>query len=111
DIFAFIHTPDPNKVKTVERERYENKPRLLAATVARTVPLLPIAPDRGESELDVSVDKLFDEGGSGTQPRRQRKRNIIVADAGEPSHPPKKLREDHGTSSGAFVGGKSRYAV
>nr|GEY88826.1 hypothetical protein [Tanacetum cinerariifolium] len=26
-----------------------------------------VAPDRGESELDASVDKLFDEGGSGAQ--------------------------------------------
>ncbi|GKF44787.1 hypothetical protein Tco_0131339, partial [Tanacetum coccineum] len=42
------------------------------------------------------------------QPRRQRKRKVVGADAGEPSHPPKKLREDHGTPSGASVGGKSR---
>ncbi|GJW57145.1 hypothetical protein Tco_0103876 [Tanacetum coccineum] len=35
------------------------------------------------------------------QPRRQRKRKTVVSDAGEPSHPPKKLREDHGTSTGA----------
>ncbi|GJQ94561.1 hypothetical protein Tco_0005700 [Tanacetum coccineum] len=45
------------------------------------------------------------------QPRRQRKRKTIVSDAGEPSHPPKKLREDHGTLSGASIGGKSRSAV
>ncbi|GKD22202.1 hypothetical protein Tco_1223905, partial [Tanacetum coccineum] len=90
-----------------------------------------------ESELEASVDKLFDEGGSGNQveqgdfasggggqginirpvteitdtvaetviplqPRRPKKRKNIVADAGGPSHPPKKLREDHGTPSGAF---------
>ncbi|GKG63188.1 hypothetical protein Tco_0638835, partial [Tanacetum coccineum] len=29
--------------------------------------LLPIALDHAESELEASVDKLFDEGGSGTQ--------------------------------------------
>ncbi|GKF66874.1 hypothetical protein Tco_0193391, partial [Tanacetum coccineum] len=45
------------------------------------------------------------------QPRRQRKRKTIIFDAGEPSHPPKKLREDHGTLSGASIGGKSRSAV
>ncbi|GJS23927.1 hypothetical protein Tco_0452559 [Tanacetum coccineum] len=144
DIFAFIHTIDPTKVKVVERERRENEPRLLETTVGRTVPLLPVAPDRGESELDANVDKLFDESGSGTQieqgdsagggdgvgiqlvseatgtvvedtalvqPRRQRKRKTIVSDVGGPSHPPIKLREDHGTPSGAFVGGKSRSAV
>ncbi|GKF77889.1 hypothetical protein Tco_0230359, partial [Tanacetum coccineum] len=45
------------------------------------------------------------------QPKRQRKRKTVVADAGEFSHPPKRLKEDHGTLSGAFVGGKSRSAV
>ncbi|GKF70229.1 hypothetical protein Tco_0203286, partial [Tanacetum coccineum] len=45
------------------------------------------------------------------QPRCQRKRKTIVYDAGGPSHPPKKLKEDHGTPSGAPVGGKSRSVV
>nr|GEY74438.1 hypothetical protein [Tanacetum cinerariifolium] len=146
DIFAYIHTPDPTKMKVVKWERKDDEPRLLETTVGRTVPLLPVTPDRGESELDASVDKLFDEGGSGTQteqgdfadgggrqginvqlvtettdtvaedvilfqPRRQKKRKTIVTDAGGPSYPPKKLREDYGTLSGAFVGGKSRSVV
>nr|GEW57002.1 hypothetical protein [Tanacetum cinerariifolium] len=67
DIFAFIHTLDPTKVKVLERERYEDEPRLLETTVDRTLPLLLVSPDCGESELEASVDKLFDEGGSGTQ--------------------------------------------
>ncbi|GKA93816.1 hypothetical protein Tco_0815802, partial [Tanacetum coccineum] len=67
DIFAFIRTTDPTKVKVAKRERREYELRLLEITVGRTVPLLPVAPDHGESELDASVDKLFDEGGSGTQ--------------------------------------------
>nr|GEX75772.1 transposase (putative), gypsy type [Tanacetum cinerariifolium] len=67
DIFAFIHTADPTKVKVFKREQQEDEPWLLETTVDRTVPLLPVAPDRGESELEASVDKLFDEGGSGTQ--------------------------------------------
>nr|GEV27987.1 hypothetical protein [Tanacetum cinerariifolium] len=67
DIFAFIHTSDPTKVKVVKRERKEDEPRLLKTTVGRTVPLLPVAPDLGESKLDASVDKLFDEDGSGVQ--------------------------------------------
>ncbi|GJX72512.1 hypothetical protein Tco_0309683 [Tanacetum coccineum] len=45
------------------------------------------------------------------QPKRQRKKKTIVSDAGEPSHPPKKLWEDFGTLSGASIGGKSRSAV
>ncbi|GJX73749.1 hypothetical protein Tco_0312344 [Tanacetum coccineum] len=109
--------------------------------MGRVVPLLPIAPACAESELDASVDKLFNKGGSGNQaeqgdsasgghgvgiqlvsenvetvvedaapvkPRRQRKRKTIISNAGGPLHPPKKLREDHGTLSGAPVGGKSR---
>ncbi|GKD50603.1 hypothetical protein Tco_1279579, partial [Tanacetum coccineum] len=32
----------------------------------------------------------------------------MVVDAGGASHPPKKLREDHGTLSGTSIGGKSR---
>nr|GEX84066.1 hypothetical protein [Tanacetum cinerariifolium] len=70
DIFAFIHTPDPTKVEVVERERKDDKPRLLKTTVGHIVPLLLVAPDRGEIELDASVDKLFDEGGSGTQTKQ-----------------------------------------
>ncbi|GJX96889.1 hypothetical protein Tco_0352687 [Tanacetum coccineum] len=150
DLFTFVHTPDPTKVKVVERERKEDEPPLLEITVGRTVPLLPVVPDRAESELEASVDKLFDDGGSGTQtgqgdfrpmvavgtginkisiqlrettgvlltearctlqPKRQRKRKNVGVDAGEPSYPPKKLREDHGTPSGASVGGKSRSSL
>nr|GEU98806.1 hypothetical protein [Tanacetum cinerariifolium] len=121
DIFAFIYTSNPTKVKVVKRERKEDVPRLLETTFGHTVPLLPVAPDRGESELDASVDKLFDEGGSGAQMEQGdsaggggellKKRKHIIADVGGPSYPPKKLREDHGTPSGASVGGKSRSVV
>ncbi|GJV72309.1 hypothetical protein Tco_1492304 [Tanacetum coccineum] len=94
--------------------------------------------------LKASVEKLFDEGGSGNQteqgdsvgdgqdaniqlvvkaadtdvedvapvqPRRQGKRKSVTVDAGGVSHPPKKLREDHGTPSGTSIGGKSRFAI
>ncbi|GJS13919.1 hypothetical protein Tco_0408391 [Tanacetum coccineum] len=144
DIFAFIHTPDPTKVKIVEQERNEGEPLLLETTIGRTVLLLPVAPDRAESKLDASIERLFDEGGSGNQTeqgdsadgdkdadiqpviedadtvvedvalvqlKRQGKRKYVVVDAGEASHPPKKLREDHITPSGTSVGGKSIYAV
>ncbi|GJX50712.1 hypothetical protein Tco_0277557 [Tanacetum coccineum] len=50
-----------------ERQRAEDEPRLLDTTVGRVVLLLPIAPARAESELDASVDKLFDEGGNDNQ--------------------------------------------
>ncbi|GJU02530.1 hypothetical protein Tco_1112868 [Tanacetum coccineum] len=144
DLLSFIQTADPTKVRIGERQRAEGEPKLLDTTVGRVVPLLPVAPARASSELEASVDKLFDEGGSGShaeqgdsvsgghgvgvpqvsetaeivaedaapvQPRRQRKRKTVVSDAGEPSHPPKKLREDHGTSTGPSVAGKSRSAL
>ncbi|GJY19743.1 hypothetical protein Tco_0391234 [Tanacetum coccineum] len=45
------------------------------------------------------------------QPRRQRKRKIMVVDTGESFHPPKRLRKDHRTPSRTSVGGKSMFAV
>ncbi|GKF69179.1 hypothetical protein Tco_0202236 [Tanacetum coccineum] len=55
------------RVRGAERQRAEDEPKLLDATVGRTVPLLLVASARAESELDASVDRLFDEGRSGTQ--------------------------------------------
>ncbi|GJX30600.1 hypothetical protein Tco_0238679, partial [Tanacetum coccineum] len=107
DIFAFIHTPDPTKVRVVEREQNKDEPRLLDTTVGRNVQLLPVAPDHAESELEASVERLFDEGALDTMGNGK----IVVVDAGGASHPPKKLREDHGTPSGASVGGKSWSAI
>ncbi|GKD63787.1 hypothetical protein Tco_1305895 [Tanacetum coccineum] len=70
DIFAFIHTPDPTKVKIVEWEQNEDETLLLQTTVGRTVPLLLVAVDRTESELEASVDKLFNNGGSGNKTKQ-----------------------------------------
>ncbi|GKC82988.1 hypothetical protein Tco_1138705, partial [Tanacetum coccineum] len=136
DLFAFIQVVDPTKVKEGERERAEEGSRLLETTVGRVVPLLPVAPARTESELDASVDKLFDESGGADQgdsatgggqeteadivagvrfvdaenvavekPKRPRKKRQAAADASGPSHPPKKLRSDHGTLGGAASAG------
>ncbi|GJT94994.1 hypothetical protein Tco_1090512 [Tanacetum coccineum] len=129
-------TDDPTKVKIGERQRGEDEPKLLDTTVGRTVPLLPVAPARAQSKLDASVDRLFDEEGSGNEEEphdsaggdqsagtlivsevaevvgedviplrsRQRKQKTII-DAGEPSHPAKKLRDDYGAPGGPFVAG------
>ncbi|GJZ01273.1 hypothetical protein Tco_0519234 [Tanacetum coccineum] len=120
DIFAFIRTPDPTKVKVVERERHEGEPRLLEVTVGRTVPLLPV--EQGDSvsggdgrDTDVqpvatAVDTIS-ENVVPLQPSRHKKRKTVVVDTGRPSHPPKKLREDYETPGGPSVAGKSRSAV
>ncbi|GJY93562.1 hypothetical protein Tco_0509344 [Tanacetum coccineum] len=111
------------EVRISERQRGEDEPNLLDTTVERVVPLLPVAPARGESELKDSVDRLFDEEGNDGQaeqgnsasggqgvgsqpvseavetnmvPRRQEKRKSVIVDSDEPSHPAKKLRKDPG---------------
>ncbi|GJR84546.1 hypothetical protein Tco_0155331 [Tanacetum coccineum] len=136
DLLSFIRTADPTKVRVGERQHAEGKPKLLDTTMGRVVPLLPVAPARASKELEASVDKLFDEGGSGgqieqgdsasgghgvdispvsetaeivaedaapVQLKHKRKKKTIVSDAGEPSHPPKKLREDYKTSTGPSI--------
>ncbi|GJY75975.1 gypsy type transposase [Tanacetum coccineum] len=130
---SFSKRPDSDA-----RERAEGEARLLDSIVGRVVPLLPVPPARADSELEASVDRLFDEGGSADQgnsaaggdqdaetelvtgvkiiadenvvaekPKRPRKKRPAVTDASGSSHPPKKLRGDYGTSSGAATGGKS----
>nr|GEU48265.1 hypothetical protein [Tanacetum cinerariifolium] len=144
DLFAFIHALDPTKVRVVEREQEVDEPWLLDTTIGSTIPLLPVAHDRVDSELEASVERLFDKGGSGTQTekrdssrggpdadiqpvvravnivtedaapvrlRHQGKRKSMALDAGGASHPPKKLREDHGTPSETSVAGKSRSSL
>ncbi|GKE79476.1 hypothetical protein Tco_1545596 [Tanacetum coccineum] len=59
----------------------------------------------------MEVLQIVAEDAAPVQPKRQRKRKMIVSDADEPSHLPKKLREDHGTSTGPYVAGKSNSAL
>ncbi|GJS31413.1 hypothetical protein Tco_0492033 [Tanacetum coccineum] len=72
DIFAFIHTPDPTKVRVVEGERNKDETRLLDTTIGRTAPLLPVAPDRTGSNYTVVEDV------APVQPRRQGKRKSVT---------------------------------
>ncbi|GJT35391.1 hypothetical protein Tco_0925810 [Tanacetum coccineum] len=84
--------------------------------VGRTVPLLPVAPDHTESKLEASVDKLFDEGGSGNQKELGdstgdgQAANIQLI-SGVVDTAIEDVAPDHETPSGAFVGGKSMFAV
>ncbi|GKB62627.1 hypothetical protein Tco_0918813 [Tanacetum coccineum] len=138
DLFAFIQVADPTKVRVAERKRAEGEAKLMVSTVRLVIPLLPVAPARTESELEASVEKLFDEGGSTEQgdsaaggdcdaeielvtavediaarnvtaerPKRPCKKRPAVTDTSGSSHPPKKLKGGHGTSSGVALGGKS----
>nr|GEU37136.1 hypothetical protein [Tanacetum cinerariifolium] len=76
DLFAFIQVMDPTKVKVRERERAEGEAKLLDSTVGHVVPLLPITLASANSELEASVDRLFDEGGSTDQ-------GVFAADGGQ----------------------------
>ncbi|GKF41433.1 hypothetical protein Tco_0124775, partial [Tanacetum coccineum] len=55
--------------------------------------------------------EIVAEDAAPVQSKRQRKRKTVISDAGEPSHPPKKLREDHETSTGPSIVGKSKSAL
>ncbi|GJX92204.1 hypothetical protein Tco_0345530 [Tanacetum coccineum] len=70
DLLSFIRTADPTKVKIDERKHTKGEPKLLDTTVGRVVLLLPVAPASTEGELEASVDKLFDVGGSGNQTKQ-----------------------------------------
>nr|GEU70031.1 hypothetical protein [Tanacetum cinerariifolium] len=120
DLLSFIRTADPRKVRVGERKHDEGEPKLLETTVGRVVLLLPVSPDHSSSELEASVDKLFDERWSGEQAdqdvapaklQSRKKRKTKVVDAGEPSHPAKRFRGDYEALGVHAVGGKSQLAV
>ncbi|GJS66609.1 hypothetical protein Tco_0681173 [Tanacetum coccineum] len=108
DLLAFIQVANPTKVKVGEREHDEGVAKLLYSIVGHVVSLLPVTRARADSELEASVDRLFDEGGSADQGDSAvaggQETEIklvtgvrIVADE----------NGGHGTFSGAATGGKS----
>ncbi|GJW55688.1 hypothetical protein Tco_0099773 [Tanacetum coccineum] len=118
DLFSFIRTADPTNVRIGERQRAEDEPKLLDTTIGRGGN--GNQAEQGDSasggdavgiQLVNVAAETIDEDVAPVQPRRQRKRKTVVVDDGEPSHPAKRLRDDHGTPGGPTVGGKSRSAV
>ncbi|GJU87817.1 hypothetical protein Tco_1295363 [Tanacetum coccineum] len=99
DLLSFVRTADPTKARIGERQRCKDEPKLLDTTVGRIVLLLPVSPAHGESKREDSVD------------RRQEKQKSVIVDSDEPSHPAKKLTEDHGIPVGTSVAGKSMPAI
>nr|GFA33728.1 hypothetical protein [Tanacetum cinerariifolium] len=92
DIFAFIYTSDPTKSEQGDFASGGGEQCMNIQPVTETT--------------DVVVEDVIP-----LQPRRLKKRKTIVAEAGGPSYPLKKLKEDHETPSGVFVGGKFMSAV
>ncbi|GJU07707.1 hypothetical protein Tco_1124137 [Tanacetum coccineum] len=116
DLLSFIQTADPTKVRVGERQRAEDEPKLLDTTMGRVVPLLPIAPARAESELDASVKRLFDEGGSGNLAKQGDSASgghgvgiPLVSEATKTVA--KYITPGYRTLSVTSVGGKSRSAI
>nr|GEX24789.1 putative transposase (putative), gypsy type [Tanacetum cinerariifolium] len=68
----------------------------------------PAAADFNAQDYTTLDANIVVEDAAPVQARRQRKRKSVVVDAGGVFHHPKKLRKDHGTPSGASVGGKSQ---
>ncbi|GJW95084.1 hypothetical protein Tco_0174756 [Tanacetum coccineum] len=101
DLLAFIQVADPSKVKVGERERAEEEARLLDSTVAAG------GGQEIETEIVTGIRFIADENVVTEKPKRPRKKRQVVTDASGSSHPPKKLRGGHETSSGAAIGDKS----
>ncbi|GJX71897.1 gypsy type transposase [Tanacetum coccineum] len=143
DLFAFIRHADPTKVKIGEREVREGEVPLFELTRGRVIPLARVNDQEGVVAQGVGNDNVNEgSDGFATadqteqsgpivhirgidieadaeaqalvadKPKKFRKRKTADG-AGNSGHPPKRLREDHGTSgdAGASTGGKSLAAL
>nr|GEW91874.1 RNA-directed DNA polymerase, eukaryota [Tanacetum cinerariifolium] len=114
DLLSFIRTADPTKVRIGERQRDEDEPKLLETTVGRGSGEQAEQGDFASGGHGVGIDVVAEtvvEDVATAQLKRQKKRKTKVADAGEPSHPAKKLRDDYGALGGPTVGGKSQSSI
>ncbi|GJR22164.1 hypothetical protein Tco_0970691 [Tanacetum coccineum] len=111
DLNVFIRTADPRKVRIVERARAENERPIVTMAKHRTVTLLPTSVDNAENQscparimlnrntgTNRTKEKRGLGGGGGT---RGSERTPAA------SHPPKRLRDDYGTTGGSATRGKS----
>ncbi|GJT56316.1 hypothetical protein Tco_0991370 [Tanacetum coccineum] len=143
DLFAFIHHADPTKVKIGEREVRKGEVPLLELTRGRVIPLAGVNDQGGVVAQGVGNDNVNEgSGGAATTDQTEQSGSIVriggidievdaeaqalfadkpkkfrkmkTADGASGSgHPPKRLREDHGTSrdAGASTAGKSLTAL
>ncbi|GKA86044.1 hypothetical protein Tco_0807755 [Tanacetum coccineum] len=113
DLFAFIHHADPTKVKIGEREIMEGDIPLLELTKDRVVPLAATehTVHNGHVVYFGGIEILEDDEAQALvadKPKKLKKRKTADGVGGF-GLPPKKLREDHGTSgdASATTAGKS----
>ncbi|GJV40830.1 hypothetical protein Tco_1419270 [Tanacetum coccineum] len=142
DLFSFIHHAEPTKVRMGEMEKVGDQVPLLEATRRRVVLLAPpilVTEASSEGNMTESIDRLFNEGSGADKehstrggeyvalteaivepiiedvaenPRRLKKKRKAAKGASGSTLPPKKLRDDYGTSgASASTGGKSHAAM
>ncbi|GJR70565.1 hypothetical protein Tco_0016630 [Tanacetum coccineum] len=104
-LFAFIQVADPTKVRVVRSSVIT--PLLIRLLLDSTGDFAAGGGQDVETELVMGAKITADESVTAERPKRPRKKRLVVTDASGSSHPPKKLRGDYGTSSGAATGGKS----
>ncbi|GKA95780.1 hypothetical protein Tco_0817875 [Tanacetum coccineum] len=92
DLLSFIRTADPTKVRVGERQRAEGELKLLDTTVGGGGSHAEQG-DSASGRHGVGIPQVSEtaeivaEDVDPVQPRRQRKRKMVVSDAGEPSPP------------------------
>nr|GEV50150.1 copia protein [Tanacetum cinerariifolium] len=143
DLFAFIRHANPTKVKVRDREAQNREVPLLELTKGRVVPLVNVydhenanVQGAGNDDVNEGVNDVVKAGQAkrggrimdiegieivvndeihaivANQPKKIKKRKVTDGFGGS-CYPPKKLREDYGTSGnvGASVAGKSLIAL
>ncbi|GKG21679.1 hypothetical protein Tco_0384274, partial [Tanacetum coccineum] len=99
DLLAFIRTIDPTKVRIGKRQRGEDEPKLLDTTVegSGNEEKPHDSADGDQSAGTLIVSEAAEVVGKDVIPLRPRqKKQKTNIDAGEPSHPALKLRDDYG---------------
>ncbi|GJZ11178.1 hypothetical protein Tco_0545937 [Tanacetum coccineum] len=110
-LFAFINHVDPTNVQIGEREVTEGEDLLLQLTRGRIVPLAGVNDQGNVNVQGTGNDDVNEKDGDAAKAdhTKQVRKNRKTADGASGSGlPPKKLKEDYGTSGiGASTGGKS----
>ncbi|GKB94387.1 hypothetical protein Tco_0980524, partial [Tanacetum coccineum] len=115
DLFAFIRYADPTKVRIGEKKIEEGQVPLLESTRGRVDARNNVtgegAADGQEILVDAGIIRIEDEVPATVvnKPKGTRKKRKIASGGSGSALPPKRLREDYGTSgdAGASTAGKS----
>ncbi|GJV99657.1 hypothetical protein Tco_1554909 [Tanacetum coccineum] len=110
DLFSFINHADPTKVRIRERVVAEGEVPLLQLTRGCVVPLAGVN-NEGNANVHGAGNDNVNEEGSDAMPKKVIKKRKVADGASGSGLPPKKLREDHGTSSDVGASTDGNYLV